>query len=281
MNSLTANKIKATTMGQVVKINDIKAITPNEIKAIQNCVITHGVCVIKQPNLSVHDLNKFSSLFGENINLPTFMTYDNRVENEPCVVRISNIDKNGVLIDNFKGAEYWHQDGDYYPDKKKQVWNFLYAVITPKTGGATGFSDGQRVLATLPQELLQKIEKLQISISLDDVPDFKKFKANSPNQNTSSCVYHNMVQQLDYTKTKSLYLGGLNITKVIGYNPQQSNQLIEELSTYLFAADNLYIHNWEPGDLLIWDNTLVYHRSMGGYGNEKRLLYRIQTWVFQ
>jgi taurine dioxygenase len=33
-------------------------------------------------------------------------------------------------------------------------------------------------------------------------------------------------------------------------------------------------HRWEKDDLLIWDNFQVMHRSMGGYGNNRRQLWR-------
>jgi len=39
----------------------------------------------------------------------------------------------------------------------------------------------------------------------------------------------------------------------------------------------VYEHQWEEGDLLIWDNTQLMHRSMGGFGNQARLLYRAQA----
>jgi len=39
----------------------------------------------------------------------------------------------------------------------------------------------------------------------------------------------------------------------------------------------VYEHQWEEGDLLIWDNTQLMHRSMGGFGDQARLLYRAQA----
>ena len=39
----------------------------------------------------------------------------------------------------------------------------------------------------------------------------------------------------------------------------------------------MYVHEWEEGDLLIWDNTQTLHKGLGGYGDSQRLLYRAQT----
>jgi alpha-ketoglutarate-dependent taurine dioxygenase len=40
-----------------------------------------------------------------------------------------------------------------------------------------------------------------------------------------------------------------------------------------------YMHEWEEGDLLIWDNTSVMHRGMGGYKDYPRLLFRTQAFI--
>jgi len=42
-------------------------------------------------------------------------------------------------------------------------------------------------------------------------------------------------------------------------------------------ASFFYEHQWEEGDLLIWDNTQLMHRSMGGFCDQPRLLYRAQA----
>jgi len=36
-------------------------------------------------------------------------------------------------------------------------------------------------------------------------------------------------------------------------------------------------HKWENGDILMWDNMQVAHRSMGGFYEERRLLMRGQA----
>ena len=38
----------------------------------------------------------------------------------------------------------------------------------------------------------------------------------------------------------------------------------------------MYRHKWVEGDLLIWDNVQVMHRSAGAFTG-KRLLYRLQS----
>lgn len=37
----------------------------------------------------------------------------------------------------------------------------------------------------------------------------------------------------------------------------------------------MYEHEWEEGDVLFWDNMACLHRSMGGFFDEPRLLFRV------
>ena len=39
----------------------------------------------------------------------------------------------------------------------------------------------------------------------------------------------------------------------------ESDSLLEELYTCLYDPQHVYVHGWEPGDLLIWDNLTVQH----------------------
>jgi len=39
----------------------------------------------------------------------------------------------------------------------------------------------------------------------------------------------------------------------------ESDALLAELFDYLYAPQNIYTHDWQPGDLVVWDNITVQH----------------------
>jgi len=41
----------------------------------------------------------------------------------------------------------------------------------------------------------------------------------------------------------------------------------------------VYAHKYEQGDLVIWDDIQMHHKSLGGFRNHRRLLYRGQVQV--
>jgi taurine dioxygenase len=54
----------------------------------------------------------------------------------------------------------------------------------------------------------------------------------------------------------------------------ESDALLEELFTYLYAPDNIYEHHWHEGDLVIWDNLAVQH-ARSATGAAARTLRRV------
>jgi alpha-ketoglutarate-dependent taurine dioxygenase len=84
-----------------------------------------------------------------------------------------------------------------------------------------------------------------------------------------------------------------NLHKMVEYNPfdgretlflsqemaevfeSEHSTTVSELIEYATKL-SFYSHKWEEGDLLIWDNAQVMHKSSGIFTG-KRLLYRIQS----
>ena len=61
-----------------------------------------------------------------------------------------------------------------------------------------------------------------------------------------------------------------------GIAEDEGKELVDDLWT--FAADNdtdcTYVHNWSPGDLLIWHNLMLQHARLPFDSNEPRMLRR-------
>ena len=61
------------------------------------------------------------------------------------------------------------------------------------------------------------------------------------------------------------------------HDAAQSREELEWVHDHIVSdLDNLYHHEWEEGDLLIWDNLLSIHKAHGDYGSEPRELLKVQ-----
>ncbi|AXA33770.1 TauD/TfdA dioxygenase family protein [Francisella adeliensis] len=276
MKNLDSN-ITKSTMGYVITDIDLKNLDQHDLTKVQKAVSKHGLISIKsQKLLQPEELDTITKKLGNIIKLPAGLAFDNQVTGLETVVRVSNIRKDGTLIEGHDAAEHWHQDGDFRPGKEIYIWNMLHAHIVPKKGGQTGFLDAQRILDDMPEWLLEFFKNHQSLMVAEKVPDFDKEAARKFKE-----VLHDCIQIHPVTNEPSLYLGSISIIKIDGIPQLLWNEIREYLMERFNQECYRYIHQWEPGDTLIWDNTLVYHRSMGGYGNDPRLLYRTQALMFQ
>jgi taurine dioxygenase len=61
---------------------------------------------------------------------------------------------------------------------------------------------------------------------------------------------------------------------VVGLPPEESEALIQELFSRLYADDNIYSHSWQTNDLIIWDNLALQHCRPAPMGSTTRHLRR-------
>jgi taurine dioxygenase len=56
-----------------------------------------------------------------------------------------------------------------------------------------------------------------------------------------------------------LYVSEMQTREVVELSPSESEQLLVELRSHLYATDNRWEHHWSEGDLVVWDNLAVQH----------------------
>ena len=253
---------------------DIKNLTQDQFADIRKAIPLHGVITIKNQNLNEEELIHFTKQFGSPVLLPGALRFNNIKKEYPELARVSNILPDGTLLKDHKAAEYWHSDGDFWQPGQNYIFNFGYSLIVPEVGGDTGFVDLRVAYNSLSDALKKKIENLEVIVSCDEIPDFKDIKPED--RQPDAC--HRIKHEHQETKQTGLYIGHL-FAKIKGLPQAESERIIRQLAQEIENTSNQYIHKWTVGDLLIWDNTSVMHRGMGGYGNFKRLLYRTQAFM--
>lgn len=76
------------------------------------------------------------------------------------------------------------------------------------------------------------------------------------------------------TKALSPHLG-VEVTGVEnGMDPAESRALLDELQEWATQERFRYHHDWQVGDLVVWDNTGILHRAMPYDENSERTMRR-------
>ena len=74
-----------------------------------------------------------------------------------------------------------------------------------------------------------------------------------------------------------LYLNLRNMALIEGCTPGEVEDLRVRLTEFIEHGDFVYCHHWEPGDLVLWDNSNVAHRATKLPSGGLRVMERAST----
>ncbi len=153
----------------------------------------------------------------------------------------------------------WHSDSSFKP--VPSLCSLLSARIVPPEGGATEFASTRCAYPALPDELRRRIKDAvavhDFSWSRDQVrPGFftEKERAEYPP------VRHPLVRRNPVNGSQALFLGA-HASHIVGLPMEDGRALLEKLLEHVTQPQFCYRHEWEVGDLIIWDNRCVLHRA--------------------
>ncbi|MFK7797953.1 MAG: TauD/TfdA dioxygenase family protein [Aureispira sp.] len=261
-------------LGFVIEDINLNQLSEEDFQRIRKAVPEHGVVAIKGQSISVDTLVTLTERFGRPLHLPEGLRFNNTEKEYPALARVSNILPDGTLLKGHKAAEYWHSDGDFWQPGDNYIFNFLYSKIVPQEGGQTGFVDLRWAYEQLPAATQEELIDKTVLVSCDDIPDFKDATEEERQPDALHKIKHEHIE----TQRVGLYFGHAKAA-VHNVAPETSDRLMGELVAAIENPSIQYIHEWEEGDLLIWDNTSVMHRGMGGYKDYPRLLFRTQAFI--
>ncbi|MEY3256714.1 MAG: hypothetical protein RLZZ29_1849 [Cyanobacteriota bacterium] len=86
---------------------------------------------------------------------------------------------------------------------------------------------------------------------------------------------HPLVRTHPENGKKILYLDYATEVEVVGLEPQQGQELIEQLRNHLYQPQFYYQHKWSVGDIVYWDNQSTLHYRQAFDPHQRRVLKRI------
>lgn len=250
------------------------------IETVERTMATYAVTVLRNVKASDEDHIRFSRAFGP-LELPPGLTrFDG---NKPRQIAdelfdISNLDENGDVIPYAserrrlaRATERFHTDSSFHTLPTK--WSLLLAHAVPPVGGDTLFVDTRAVYDALSEETKAKVENLFA------VHDFWRGRelvgvtgVTNEMRATMPPVTQPMVRTLPYGR-RSLYIGG-HTSGIIGWSEPEALSFLNELYDFATQEQFIYVHKWQDGDLLIWDNRCTLHAATPLLTDYKRDLRR-------
>ena len=172
-----------------------------------------------------------------------------------------------------KGSLYWHIDGT--SNDVPILASLLACKVTATWGGNTGFCNTYAAY-----EALSAADKLRYAgMRVVHAPWFSLFYYNpEPSLATLKVMQAIGEKELPLVWThrsgrKSLILG-CTAQQVAGVSRAESARILVELREWATGDSFSYSHEWQVGDLVIWDNTGTLHRAEAYDPECGRLMHR-------
>ena len=275
-------KITPIKTGFVADISDIDltSISDPEFDRLYAAWLTYGVLRVRDQAITEDQLQSFSAKFGPLEEIPMGRMPESeraKIKNR-YVTQLSNIFHNGKPIGGLGNAEAsWHSDMTYV--KTPPPASILLAIEIPATGGDTYFSDQQAALDAIPGALKTRLQTLTIKHNAAHTSIGKLRPGYEPFDDPREApgAIHPIIRKHSETGAQCLYLGRREWAYIPGLSLQDSETLLDEIWSYAAQPDHVWRQQWQPSDLIIWDNRRVLHRRDDFDQNARRLMKRCQV----
>ena len=270
---MRVTKIAGKTAGAVVAGVDLVRMGDDEWAQLHDAFLAHGFLVIKANAMSAAEQTAFGQRFGTI---------------EFGGAPMANRSKDGVMADvNSQqmrtniGNEMWHTDSTYKPISSK-VAMLTARALPPSGGGQTGLTDMRAAYDRLDAATKERIEHLSAyhSTQFSQANDMGDFPPENP-----LSIYHGnsylrrLVKVHPDTGDRSVFVARHAFGACRSDDPsvqlprEESRELLARLVEDAVADESaVYVHEWEVGDTMVWDNRRLLHRAFPYDYAEPRVL---------
>ncbi len=277
--SLQFKPLHKVFAAQASGIDLTQPLSDADVRAINAAMNEHAVLVFRGQPLTAQQQLNFSNAFGPlDIGLKRVFKRPERLEDER-LIDISNVDAQGQVakrdspknLSNFAN-QLWHSDSSFMDPRA--AYSMLHCVIKPSWGGNTEFADLRHAYDTLDERTREEIKDLKAEhfalhtriLLGDDAYTDEQKKQIPPAVWPLSDTHPGSGRKLLYV--------GVHARQILGWPTAESRMYLQDLLEHATQRENVYVHEWEPGDLVIWDNRSTLHRGRRYDIAERRELRR-------
>lgn len=194
-------------------------------------------------------------------------------EGEGGIYKISLDTNVNQRAEYLKGSLFWHFDGSLQP--YPNLATLLRAMKLSDSGGQTEFCNTYAAYEELPEADKEAIAGLRVVHSAERSQYYVRpemsyeeiaFWQKSPTKSCPMVWTHR-------SGRKSLLLGA-TADYVVDLPVEESRALLARLRDWATQPRYVYRHEWQLGDLLMWDNTGTMHRALPYAADSGRLMHR-------
>ena len=239
---------------------------------LNQAFVERSVLVIREQQLEPAQLLEAVQLFGD-----VFVQHNNKFALPECpqIHYISNQDCYPDGKRYIPGAGYHTDHSNAASPPKATV---LHAIDLPSEGGDTQFVNMQQAYASLSSDMQARIEGLQAVHVFQSRHSERQLIGLSAAQKEKvpTSVRHPLVTVHPQSGRKALYINPIRIDAIDGMGDDEALELLDQLLAHAIQQAHQYRHQWQVGDLVLWDNRSLLHKANADYDmGQKRYLLRV------
>ena len=246
-----------------------------DLARLHRAHLDYHVLVFRDQHITPAQQVDFSRHFGA---LQIHVLRNFQLPEQPEVLVISNIQQDGKPVGLGDAGHFWHSDLSY--KETPSLGSMLHAQELPAEGGDTLFANQHAAWDGLPDDLKREVEGLQAEhwylARYDELRQRNPYRPQLTQAQIDEVrpVSHPVVRTHPETGRRALFVSEHFTTRILGVSEQRSRELLDLLFDHGTRAEHVYRHQWQPHDMVFWDNRSLMHLAAGCPDHLRRKLYR-------
>lgn len=258
-------------IGAETRVGKSELLEPAFVAECRAALEHYGVLVFHRLGLNDDEQVAFSAKLGDVI-----PQGGKRADgSQDLVYKITLDRKENEAAEYLQSTIHWHIDGVFDETPPPKATMLTGRRLAP-VGGATEFCNTYAAYADLSPEQQRRCDSLRVVHSMaaahrcwspqsSEAEHLKWNERRRPKE-------HPLVWR-HQSGRKSLVVG-MTVDHIVGMPEAESRAFRERLSAHTTRPENVYHHDWEVGDLVIWDNCGTMHRATPYDPTSGRLMHR-------
>lgn len=277
MPQITITKLATALGAQIDGVDLASPLAPDTLAQIRQAWQEHLVLRFRGQPLNDAQLMALSRHFGE-LDPPGPNPYGKPFLAEfPEINVISNVKVNGEPIGNLgDGEAIWHADMTYIATPPKAA--LLHGLEVPPGGGNTYWSNMYMAYQELPADLKRAIAGRSAihDASYNSAGILRKGMKELTDPREAPGAHHPLVIVHPDSGHPALFLGRRRNSYIVGLDLADSEALLDRLWAHAARPEFTFCQEWQPHDLILWDNRCTLHRRDAFDPAARRVMHRTQ-----
>ncbi|MDB4558911.1 TauD/TfdA family dioxygenase [Amylibacter sp.] len=276
MTTLTTSPLHPK-FGKIIEGIDLRDVTATHLyPEIRQLFDEHSALLFRAQNITDDDHTRLAKMFGPLENREAM------AQGRAVAFKVSPVsneleggvsDAEALHTLNLRANMLWHTDSTFLPIPA--LVNLLTAKVVPEKGGQTELASTRMGWAEMPAHLKAPLKdaviwhrlshsRQQVSAELGAIPEMRQWP-----DRPWRAIWPNPV-----TGEDALYIAS-HAFAIEGMGLDEGQALISDAIAFCTQDKYVYSHEWQVGDVLIWDERAMLHRGQPWPYEQARTLMRI------